>query len=374
MSAGSILVLISLFYLTLAQRVNPFRAHRERGTHRTFRVGLVCGFLVVPYLVFNFLLQNPAGGSLIPLRNQPLYWVPLVAWLHHSKFAPRQLALPLALTGIAASVSGLMGLFQIFGSSGIGVGFFGNPIYYAYSLFPAFLFFCEVWRRNWTFGFFKPVHSLLVASAVLLGIFSAETRMIWLLSGLYVLWVATPILLKRMGTKATLGIAAAWLLLAFAVYQQSPRVRDKIGRSFDPTVEDVSWKYRKVAWSFNWELIKKNPLFGVGPERNYIEVGEHPELAGHWDPGAHIFAHSIYIQALADSGIVGFALMIGFFASLALCFPSTQTYLIFVLASGLTENIFNNARARHPFLFFLLLMTLAHNSWRFAELRKVNET
>jgi O-antigen ligase len=136
-------------------------------------------------------------------------------------------------------------------------------------------------------------------------------------------------------------------------YQSSAPLREKFHRSFRSN--DPSRVWREVAWKYNFELFESHPAFGVGPEKNGIDVARMPQYAGHWQPGVLIFAHSVYLQILAEAGFVGFALLIAYFVSLALLGGPAQAVIAVSAVAAITENTLNNSKAAHALYFYVLL-------------------
>lgn len=232
-------------------------------------------------------------------------------------------------------------------------GFFNNPIYQAYSLLPAFVFFTELCllakdKKNKTL--------LYALSAILfLCISLTISRIAVICSILYFLFRILPSVYRTLGAKNIVFTFITLAALSFWIWHAElfPILNEKITRSFSG--QDHSWKWRMVAWEHNWNLFLENIFLGVGIGKNGIDTAIMPQYAGHWLPNHLIFAHSIYFQALAESGIIGTLLLCLYFVFLGKE-SSLHRSLIFMFAlSGLTENILQNSKAMHPLLFFLML-------------------
>lgn len=250
---------------------------------------------------------------------------------------------------LTASV--LAALWKMLRSGEPGSGFLGNPIYFAYSLLPVFVFCLENWRKaqkqNQSRGVF--VFGTLIA---LSGILLSQSRMVWLVTFVvFALRAPYGDFLRSRKTSLVLGLLV--LGAGFAVWRQ-PQFQEKLDRTMS-LASDPSWQWRTKAWDFNWKMFKENPIFGVGTERNAIDVAHDTDLAGHWLPGHKIFAHSIYLQTLSEGGIalVGILAIWGLLALTAA--PSIWPLALAFLLSGLTENILNNAKAAHAWLFYCAL-------------------
>ena len=146
-------------------------------------------------------------------------------------------------------------------------------------------------------------------------------------------------------------------LLVFALDQSSPTFHEKFRRPVN--TQDLSYLWRLKAWQYNWNLFVENPIFGVGHLKNGIDTSIQTELQGHWQPGVLIYAHSVYLQSLAEGGIVG-TLLLAFWLFRLSKMSSGTTFLIFFdfLVAGITENISVNSKPLHCFLFVSGLMGL----------------
>lgn len=320
------------------------------GDHRS-RLCAVAALAWVAFMIANLVLRDWQPRSLHTLGHLPYLLIPLLAFSPSFKRSGPSRRV-LGICGLAVFIAALTALYQYFVLGSVALGLMKNPIYFAYNVFPAFLFFAEMSRSAVTDQRLR-AFTRATAVAAFIGIVLSENRMAWLCTALYLASRALPLLHRRWGRRS-LGICAILsLATVFALYQTQDRFREKFDRSFSDHDPSRVWRFK--AWSHNLALFRAHPILGVGPERNAIDVDKNRELRGHWQPGRLYFAHSIYIQSLADSGIVGTALLFGFLILFGLCFPGTQIYLLFMGFMGLTENIFNNSRPAHAFYFFLLL-------------------
>jgi len=315
--------------------------------------------LAIAWILFsivNLLARGWESRTMHTLGHLPYLLIPLLAL--KSNFEEPKLARILAFSSVALSVSVGISLYY-WGFRGLpGAGVFRNPIYYAYAIFPAFLFFGELARKDKKLGFFTPRLSAFSCLLAFLGIVLSESRMILASALAYLFCAFLPKLLRRYGLKAAVIVVLSLGATATAIYSTQIRVQEKVQRT-KYLLRDPSTHWRLMAWKHNWKLFADSPLVGTGAERNGIDVAKQPELAGHWDPGYLIFAHSIYFQSLADSGLVGTILYFGFFTFFAVFFPEARLYLALMGFVGLTENIFNNSKAALPFYYYLLLIVLA---------------
>ncbi|MBS1983467.1 MAG: O-antigen ligase family protein [Bdellovibrionales bacterium] len=319
--------------------------------------------LWVVFCIANLLVRvfdNRTGHT---LGRIPLLFVPLAGFSLSFASSQKWKAPILKLTVLAVGASALEAASDFFMHGVPGVGLMRNPIYLAYNLLPAFVFFGEVLARRIHAEGFNSKWAALGASLALLGIFCSVSRVPLACALAYLLFRWAPELRRRRGNRALWLSSLAILLLGTATYQLSPRMQEKFNRSFSESDPSRIWRIK--AWEHNWSLFLEHPLAGVGPEKNGIAPESAPEFQGHWSPGHLYFAHSIYLQSLADSGLVGTLLLIGIGVTLALAEPTTAPLLVTMAVAGLTENIFNNSRAAHALLCYLLLtIALARRQWR----------
>lgn len=313
----------------------------------------VLALLALSWILFsglNVVLRPWDSRSSDALRAIPLLLVPLGLVLSPNKVS---LKWPVLLCALSLIVSLGMGFYQFLIVGTPAYGFLRNPIYYAYNLLPACLFFAELFVRKISYGRLTYPLSALLSFLCFLGILASVTRMpLTCVLGYYALRIA-PHLKSR-------NVGRAWVIallmfggLGFSAYRLSPIIQEKVNRSF--SVEDPSRHWRLQAWKYNWNLFLENPLLGTGMEKNGIDVERMPEMRGHWKEGHLYFAHSIYFQSLADSGALGSLLFFGFWIYLGFLFPALRPFLITIGIAGLTENIFNNSKAAHSLYFYTLL-------------------
>ncbi len=190
----------------------------------------------------------------------------------------------------------------------------------AYLLFSAVLFDSKLPRRA------KPWLSaagLLVVIDLFLTKGVAGYAAIIMLLGLLVLqW-----------RKNILWPALTVLLLAGSAYWVSPAVHRRVDQNirevvnvFEGTaskenrecgrVENTSIGPRMVFWENTWQIIKQNPVLGVGTgdfPAEYEQVRQ-KRTPNHWKDVNN--PHNMYLMILAQSGIVGLAVVLTFFGCL----------------------------------------------------------
>ena len=291
------------------------------------------------------------------LGNIPLLLVPLAFYpLNRVQNKSRIVQLVDVLFGIAILASLARSLTQAFRGEEV-VSFFSNPIYLAYSLLPAFLYYSERFFRKNEAERTPKIALLLVALAALFIIILSNNRMTLAVAALYLLFRLACLLKRSRGSRQSLLWGFVFLLLFGALAASRPRLISKITLLFHG--EDPSWSLRLVAWKYNWGLFLEHPLIGVGLEKNGIDTALTPNFGVYsrlWTPGHLYFAHSVYLQALSEGGVIGLGLFLAFWILYIARNPRTWMFFAMMALAGLTENIFNNSKALHPFLFFAMMM------------------
>lgn len=375
---GSFFALFALLSL-LPKSFSLFKREKT-----TFYLGLgLVAFLYIHLLLLPADRTFADASGIIPLLLVPLggyYLADTLKKLEPIKLQ-KYLKTLIIISGICASFSSLLALYQILISGHPGVALFHNPIYLAYNLFPAFIFFCELIRLKGANHMMLVPKSWLIffAVATALGILASLNRMIPMAMGLYLLLrFIGPFLFQQFSGRGKSFPWKTWLLFgAFGVlavvllYVRSPDLREKL---FRPHNEDLSYIWRLKAWQFNWNLFVQHPFFGVGTLRNWIDTAVQTELAGHWEPNHRIYAHSIYLQMLAEGGLVGFLLFVSYWISIARQSSLLLNLVLFDLfIAGVTENITVNSKPFHALLFYSMLgivisktLTITHSDTKSA--------
>ncbi len=272
----------------------------------------------------------------------PLLLVPAAAALVARGGDPKseeRLLLRLGVGGLVVAVA--WALVQYIQTRGPVGGFLKNSIYWAYSLLALGIFFGRIaFRRDEDRSLARL--ALIGFGAALLGSLLALNRIVPLCLVLFAL-----LSLPRRRAAAVFAIA---LLVGGVLYATSPFLQAKVERSLN-LLSDPSFEWRRVAWGHNWDLFRTNFWFGVGPEKNGLDPALHPHVVGHWTPGHLYFAHNVFLQTAAESGLVGLALFYGFFVAFARRYPASRPLLAFSALGGLFENTWNNSKALHGLLF-----------------------
>jgi O-antigen ligase len=185
-----------------------------------------------------------------------------------------------------------------------------------------------------------------------------QTRSIWL-----ALLVSLAILVALWRPWFLLAIP---VLTAGAYLAAPPPLQERMLSIVQPHGERDSNSHRVVCFRTGWEMVKANPVFGLGPEgpkrefMNYLpaDIQQLPE-------GYYAHLHNVFLQYAAERGIPGLLLLLAFLALLAREWlaawrtatePARRILAIALsgmagtLVSGLFEYNLGNSEVLHLFL------------------------
>ena len=173
------------------------------------------------------------------------------------------------------------------------VGLLGNPAFIAVCIGAAlpwaWYLFLTARRRRFEY--------LLAAAPMMAGIYFCMNRSGWV--GAVVALTTMGILVRRFRRVFVLMLLVAGILagIYWALIITSSAVRERL--SAQGPIE-----YRQEAWPIAWEMVKDNPLFGVGYE-NYRHLYKR---YGRWDIylRAEPSPHNTYLWVLVTAGLVAF--------------------------------------------------------------------
>ena len=155
-----------------------------------------------------------------------------------------------------------------------------------------------------------------LAAVFAFGLLLTISRGAWL--GLALALAAWPLLAGRrsLGNRLAIsaGILAALIVASVALYQTVPGVRLRI----DQLVADGGERTRPIMWRIAWSIFREHPATGSGAgSYNVLLEKFRPE---NFQDDAQ-WAHNDYLNTLSDYGTVGFVLLFGAIAAIALrCF------------------------------------------------------
>jgi hypothetical protein len=313
------------------------------------RLAVLSGSAWLIFSVANLLFRPWDDRVWHTLGTLPLLLIPLLPLTGAlRKLSVKDLQLSLGLAAFAVLISTGLCLWQYFVEDHVAYGFMKNQIYFAYNVFPAFVFFSELYVRRIKVGRFRASWAGLVALLCILEMLLSNTRMVWAGTLAYLALRVLPFLLLRRGPRFALLAVLGTGAVCTGAYFLMPAVQQKVQRTLN--VQDENTQARFAVWNYNWKLFLENPLTGVGPEKNGADRSQIPYFV----EGFRHYAHSIYMQPLADSGLLGTILFFTFWIALGIAMPLARPLILGLALVGLTENIFNNSKAAHAVYFFTL--------------------
>jgi putative inorganic carbon (HCO3(-)) transporter len=137
---------------------------------------------------------------------------------------------------------------------------------------------------------------VLVAVVSSMGLLLAETRGVWIATGvaaLYLLWFWRPWLITLIPIAVIAGLLFA-----------PPVIRERMTSILHPSTLDSN-DFRKVTWRTGWQMIKRHPWLGLGPEMPRIHFDEYvpADIPRPLPVGSYMHLHNIYLHYAAERGI-----------------------------------------------------------------------
>jgi O-antigen ligase len=139
---------------------------------------------------------------------------------------------------------------------------------------------------------------------------------------------------------------------------------NRVKEAFDPNLPIEQRFDRLVFWQVHWKIFTDHPIAGTGIKA-VDAIAEHEYQALGFN-GHRYAAHNIYLQQLADTGLIGLA---GFLALLAALFvaakrsgdQSVRLLALAAVVTGLLQNNFRDSEFIYAF-WFLLAFALARRA------------
>ena len=153
----------------------------------------------------------------------------------------------------------------------------------------AILFFAPIGRKRlWVW--------ILCGGLIAMAVLLAETRAVWIglaAAALYLTWHW-----KRW------AILAAPVLVAIAFFASPPVIQERFKSLTHPKGVDSN-TFRLVTWRTGIEMIKANPLLGIGPEgpKYHFDEWVPADIPRPLPTGWYGHLHNIYLQYAAERGI-----------------------------------------------------------------------
>lgn len=183
------------------------------------------------------------------------------------------------------------------------------------------------------------------------------------------------ILLQKRPLKFKLTLISIGLACSLGILATNSGLKGRVGEVLDgsrPIAERVP---RLVFWEVHWKMIQDQPWLGIGLASRNSRLLDYYDKAGYTNNDRKYSAHNIYLQTLADSGIVGFVGLLGLLA-----YPLLHAFrqlrngdhglLIFmtgVLLAGMMQNIFRDSEFIFGYWVVLALVLSRHRWHRIRE-------
>ena len=203
-------------------------------------------------------------------------------------------------------------------------GSLGNPAYVAPYILFSFFYLAYLWASDPKRTWLKHAGYIALAAFFLLFFVLSQTR--GALVGLGAAAAAFLIYLAWSFKAWRRWLAPTFIICAIAAslliyYHDSPFVKKLPGgRIFDISLSDQTVSTRVWTWGSAWQGFLERPVLGWGPE-NFTAVFDKYFDPRHYVPGEQTEtwfdrAHSLYFDALAETGILGFISYFSIFAVL----------------------------------------------------------
>ena len=107
-------------------------------------------------------------------------------------------------------------------------------------------------------------------------------------------------------------------------------------------LEYASNKTRILRWGFALVMFLRHPIIGNGYNSFKFTYVNRPELIGTYLSQFRMGAHNEYLQVLAEQGVIGLSIVIGFIASLFIKFRKHITPVTVVAVFGILAGLLNS--------------------------------
>lgn len=163
-------------------------------------------------------------------------------------------------------------------------------------------------------GLYTRKHRWLIALGALLALdcFWTQSRALW-----FALPVVLLLLILPLGKKWAAAVVAGLGLLVVTAFSFDSGFRERALRTLSPQPGEYSLTERQRLWQLQWDMFKDSPVWGKGWNNNERECRAYfqkrfgqvqDDFCGH--------AHSLWLQILSTTGLLGIALFIWIWVSL----------------------------------------------------------
>ncbi len=304
-SAVSIIFSIAISQIFLALAFVALLASGEKLRLPPIRIAL--GLFLLGTLI-SWAFSGELAAGLPQIRK---FYVFLELLVVYSSVRSLKLVRSIFLTWAAfGSVTAVVGFVQ-FGrkmaeARNLGVGFYD---YYVTQRITGF-------TSHWNTYSAEEMFALIMIGSFLL--FAPRTRWYWVWCVCGVLTALAVVLAQTRGVWIAVAAAALYLLWAWrkwavllppvviliGVAVAPAPIQQRVQSIFKPNKIDSN-AFRIVTWRTGWEMIKRHPLLGLGPEGVGIHFQEYvpPDIPRPLPAGWYGHLHNIYVHYAAERGI-----------------------------------------------------------------------
>ena len=359
MSLGSLLLGLAFFYLLFDRLLDPEQRKRIFSLPLSSKIALasILDFLILGSITL-YLHSGDPMFEWSGIKHLPLFCIPFLPLLLRPekwKLSSNRLQSIALLWALAFSASCSFAIFQALFDGKMAIAWMKNPIYLAYNLLFQLTALVALTPH------LEKRLRLPSIGLIILGfgaILATNSRMASLCALIIIILFLGKWALKSLPKKWILIPALALSGFGISEYARKPYVRHRVHNAVN--FDSPSWQGRLKAWDHNLVLIKDNPFFGTGLMQNALYTSKlNSHWQGLWGGNVAIYAHSVYLQLLAESGIIGSLLFVIALLALLKSLPLLAAPLTALAISGLTENVLSNSKPLHAFLASMLVLGLA---------------
>jgi O-antigen ligase len=234
-------------------------------------------------------------------------------------------------------------------------GFMGHPLSFAYNLMLLSLFAY--------FHAFKNPDNLAQVAKKWRTTF-ALTAMSLVLTGsraplIFMLGIVVLAEFRRILNHKKVFVVCFAFVLGIIAWEKSTILRFNEVISSESKIEEKM--PRIVFWKVHWEMFEDHPWMGVGYHDRKMGSLDYYKNAGYTEDDKKYRAHNIYLQTLADSGMLGFVGIMFFLGGLAICartiYRNHRNSILYLLLAGvLLSGLVQNNLRDSEFLYALAML------------------
>ncbi len=358
MSLGSLMLAGTFFFLLMEKIFDPKQRQELLNSKRSNLAALAMITLFIANGAIQlYISYDPKIFEWAGIKHLPLFCIPFIPTLikdRELQWPRKSFHICQKIYALAFASSCLFALYQAIIENKMATAWMKNPIYLAYNLLFQIVMIAVLIpklnksARPWAIG---------LIGLGLGAIFATNSRMASLCVVIIVAGILGKWLLQNFSKKWLALSLSALFIFAVSEYVRKPYVQDRLQNAIN--LNSPSWRGRLKAWDHNIELIQEHPLVGVGIMQNALYTKDlNAVWQNLWSEDVAIYAHSVYLQMLAESGIIGSIIFLSALVFLWKSLPILAWPLLTLALSGITENVLSNSKPLHAFLGCLLVLGL----------------